>query len=267
MRAVLVEHQNLAVLDVAHILRADDVERAGFGGEDRAAVELAEHQRPDAERIAGADQLLVGEADEGVGAFEHAQPLDEAVDETVAVRARHEMQDDLGVRRRLHHGAFAHQLAAQRQSVGEIAVVADGKAAGIELGEQRLHIAQDGLAGGRIAHMADRGVARQAIDHLAAGKGVADQPEPALGVEPFAVERDDAGGLLAAMLEGMQAERRDGGGVGMAEDAEHAAFFAQAVLVEIEKARFCHGLGPRSSQCTIPLASSNCCIPARFDRS
>ncbi len=66
---------DLAVLDVAHVLRADDVERAGLGGQDRAAVELAEHQRPDAERIARADQLLVGEADEGVGAFEHAAGL------------------------------------------------------------------------------------------------------------------------------------------------------------------------------------------------
>ncbi len=37
---------------------------------------------------------------------------------------------------------------------------------------------------------------------------------------------DDAGGFLAAMLERVQAERGDGGGVGMAEDAEHAAFFA-----------------------------------------
>ena len=68
--AVLVEHHDLAVLDVAHIFGADDVERAGLRGEDRAAVELADHQRADAERIAGADQLLVGQADEGVGAFE-----------------------------------------------------------------------------------------------------------------------------------------------------------------------------------------------------
>ena len=51
------------------------------------------------------------------------------------VRARDEMEDDLRVGRRLHHGAFAHQLAAERQSVGEIAVMPDGKAAGIELGE------------------------------------------------------------------------------------------------------------------------------------
>ena len=89
LHSVLVEHHDLAVLDVADVLGADDVERAGLGSEDRAAFELADHQRADAERVAGADQLLVGEADESVGAFERAQPLDEAVDEAVALgRAR-----------------------------------------------------------------------------------------------------------------------------------------------------------------------------------
>ena len=238
LRAVLVEHHDFAVLDVAHIFGADDVERAGFRREDRAAVELAEHQRADAERIAGADQLLVGEADKGIGAFELAQAVDEAVDEAVAGGFRHQMQDHFGVGGRLHHGAFAHQFAAQRQAVGEIAVVADGEAAGIEFGEQRLHVAQHGFAGGRIAHMADRGGAGQAVDHLAPGEGVADQAEAALGMEALAVEGDDAGGFLAAMLEGVQAERGDGGGVGMAENAEHAAFLAQPVGIRIERVGF-----------------------------
>ncbi len=261
MRAVLVEDQDLAVLDVAHIVRADDVERAGLGREDRAAVELAEHQRADAERVARADQLLVGQADERIGAFELAQPLDETVDEAVALRARDQMQDHLGVGGRLHHGAFAHQLAAQRQAVGEVAVVADGEAAGIEFGEQRLHVAQNGLAGGRIAHMADGGVAGQAIDHFAPGEGVADEAEAALGVETLAVEADDAGGFLAAMLERVQAERGDRGGVGMAEDAEHAALLAQPVVVGIAEGGSVMVIGSRSFQCSIPFVSSNCCIP------
>src|SRR5262245_33002245 len=55
-------------------------------------------------------------------------------------------------------------------------------------------------------------------------------------METVAVERDDAGRFLTAMLERMQPERRDGGGVRMAEDAEHAAFLAQPVAVEIGKA-------------------------------
>ena len=70
--AILVEDENLAVLHVTHVLGADDVERTGLGGKDGAAVQFAEHQRPDAKRIAGADQFLVGESDEGVGPFEHA---------------------------------------------------------------------------------------------------------------------------------------------------------------------------------------------------
>ena len=165
------------------------------------AVELADHQRADAERVARADQLLVGERDERIGALELAQPVDEAVDEAVAQRARHEMQDHLGVAGRLHDRAVAHQLAAQRQAVGEVAVVGDGKAAAVELAEQRLHVAQDRLAGGRIAIVADRGAAGQAVDHLAAREGVADQAHAALGMEPRAVERHDAGRFLAAVLQ------------------------------------------------------------------
>ncbi len=65
-------------------------------------------------------------------------------------------------------------------------------------------------------------------------KGVADQAEPALGMKPLAVEGDDAGRLLAAMLQGVQAERGDRGRIRMAENAEHAAFLAQPVGVQIE---------------------------------
>src|SRR5260370_23190231 len=117
--------------------------------------------------------------------------------------------------------------------MGEVAVVADREPAGIEFGEQRLNVAQHRSAGGRVAHMADRYAARQAIDDLAARERVADEAEPALGMEPAAVIADDAGGLLAAVLERMQAERRDCGGVRMAVDAEHAAFLAQPVAVEV----------------------------------
>ena len=159
--------------------------------------------------------------------------FDEAVDEAVALGLRDQMQDDFGVGGGLHHGAVAHQFAPQGQAVGEIAVVADRKAAGIEFGEQRLDVAQDGRAGGGIADMADGGIAGEALDHLAAGEGVADEAEPALGVKPGSVEGDDAGGLLAAVLQGVQSESGDGGGFGMAENAEHAAFLAQRVAVQV----------------------------------
>ena len=153
-------------------------------------------------------------------------------------RAR-QVEDHLGVGGRLADRAAANELAPQRQAVGQIAVVGDGQAAGLELGEQRLHVAQDGLAGGRVADMADGGPAGQAVDRRAAGKVVADQAQAALGVEPLAVEGDDAGGLLAAVLQGVQAERGDRRGVGMTEDAEYAAFLVQAVRVEIDAGGRC----------------------------
>src|SRR6202000_2960138 len=99
--------------------------------------------------------------------------------------------------------------------------------------EQRLHVAQDGGAGRGVADMADRKMAGQAIDDLAFGEGVADEAKPPLAVESAAVERDDAGGFLAAMLQGVQSEGGDGRGVGVAENAEHAAFLAQRVPFEV----------------------------------
>jgi hypothetical protein len=51
------------------------------------------------------------------------------------------VQDDLGVGGGLADGAGGDEILAQGQGVGEVAVVGDGKAAGIDVGEQRLHVA------------------------------------------------------------------------------------------------------------------------------
>src|SRR5207248_8284619 len=79
----------------------------------------------------------------------------------------------------------------------------------------------------------DRGIAGQALDHLAAGEGIADQAEPPFTVKPGPVEGYNTGGLLAPMLQRMQSQRGDGGGFGMTEDAEHAAFLPQRVPFQI----------------------------------
>ena len=56
-------------------------------------------------------------------------------------------------------------------------------------------------------------------------------------MEVGAVVGDDAGGLLAAMLQGVQAERGQGRGVLVAEHAEHAALLAQRVVAAGPQAR------------------------------
>ena len=157
----------------------------------------------------------------------------------------------------------ANEFAPERQAVGEVAVVGDREAAGLEFGEQGLDVAQRRLAGRRVAHMADGRLARQAIDRRGAGKMIADQALATFRMKPHPVEGDDARRLLSAMLQGVQAERHDRRGVGMAEDAEDAAFLMQPVFLEIDArgvsrfesavdgvlARFAGGLGPPVYHC------------------
>jgi hypothetical protein len=45
-------------------------------------------------------------------------------------------------------------------------------------------------------------------------------------MKALAVEGDNPGSFLAAMLQSVQTERGDGGGIGMTENAEYPAFFA-----------------------------------------
>ena len=107
--------------------------------------------------------------------------------------------------------------------------MAERQAAEGEVGEQRLDVAQQRRALGRVADVADRGVAGQGGDHRLAAEVVADQAERAVTVEQAAVEGDHAGRLLAAVLQRVQAEHGVRGGLVVAEDAEHAALLAQLV--------------------------------------
>jgi hypothetical protein len=77
--------------------------------------------------------------------------------------------------------------------------------------------------------VADGARARQIGDDALVREGVADEAEPSLGMEAHPVESDDAGRFLAAMLEGMQAERRDRRRIGMAENPEDTAFLPKPV--------------------------------------
>ena len=183
--------------------------------------------------IAHADQLAPGQRDQRIGAFELPQGVDQPVDHRRIVADGDQMDDGLGVRGRLEDAALADQPAADAVGVGQVAVVGDGEAAELEVGEQRLHVAQDGLAGRRVADVADGVAARQAADDGFGVEVVADMTEGAVVMEVLAVEGDDAGGFLAAVLQGVQAERGMGGGVsvGLAEDAEDPAFLFRMVVV------------------------------------
>jgi len=52
-----------------------------------------------------------------------------------------------------------------------------------------------------------------------------------VGIELAGIVGDDAGGFLAPVLQGMQAQHRVGGGIAAAENAKDAAFFVELVAI------------------------------------
>ena len=114
--------------------------------------------------------------------------FEETIDHALLATAGHKVDDDLGVGGGLADRAVADEIAPKGQAVGEIAVMRDREAAAIEFGEERLDVAQDGAAGGRIAHVADGREAFQPFDHRAVGKAVADETQAAFEMKDMAVE-------------------------------------------------------------------------------
>src|SRR5262249_48367977 len=75
----------------------------------------------------------------------------------------------------------------------------------------------------------DRGITAQAPDHLLGAEIVADKSLTAMRVELLAIIGDDAGGLLAAMLQRVQAECSDSCRVRVTKDPEHTAFLVKGI--------------------------------------
>ena len=217
---------DLSRFDIAHELGADDVKGAGLRRQDVGAIQGPQHQRPDPVRVPDPDQRVVGQRHQRISPVHLLERVDQAVDHGGKSAGRDQVGDDFGIGGRLEQGAALHQFLAQGDGVGEVAVVTDGEAAELEIGEQGLDVALHGLAGGGIAHMADGRGARQLADHLFGAEIVGDEAEAALVVEVLAVEGDYAGGFLSPVLQGVQAERRVGRRVRGPEDAEYAALLA-----------------------------------------
>jgi len=75
-------------------------------------------------------------------------------------------------------------------------------------------------------------MAAQLLDHGLLVEAVGDMTERAMRMEPLAVEGDDAGCFLTAMLEGVETENGVGGDFIDAVDAYNSALFLEMVVVE-----------------------------------
>ena len=223
MNALVVDHDQLARLNVAHEVGADDVERAGLAREHPTAgalvADAAQDQRSHTERVAYAHQRLGGQRHQRIGADHLLQRVDQPIDHGGVKADRDQVDEHLGIGGGLEQAAAPHEGPPQDMRVGQVAVMRHREAAEFEVGVERLHIAEDGATCGGIAVVADRTGAGECRDHSGVAKVVADQAETAMGMEMAAVEGDDAGGFLATMLQRVQAECGAGRSIG---DVPHA---------------------------------------------
>jgi hypothetical protein len=67
VQAVRVDPDELAGLDVAYDVGADEVERARLGGDGPVVAETAERERPESERVAERDERPVDDGSDRVG--------------------------------------------------------------------------------------------------------------------------------------------------------------------------------------------------------
>ena len=234
--AVGPDHDHLARLDLALVLRVDQVECAGLGDHDPGVLHPSQDQRPESERIARGDQLVLRQEDHRVRAAHLRQGRDHAVDQGRTGGLRDQVDHHLGVRRGLEDRARRLEPVAQLDGVHQVAVVRHGERPALVLDHQRLRILEHGLAVRRVAVVPDRRGSDQAADDVWV-EDVGDQPEAAVRDQGVAARRDDSGRLLSAVLQRIERQVGEVRRLGVAEHADHTALFMEAIRVGREHDR------------------------------
>jgi hypothetical protein len=229
-QAVLVDHHHFAGLDLADVLRAENVQGAALRREDPGAFELAEAQRPEPVWVADADQRVGRETYERVRAAHPREGLPQPSHEILRTRAREQVDDDLAVDGRLEDGAQVLAFLAKLLRVHEVAVVRDRDRAVAIGGDERLEVRRMVRTRGGVTVVPDGARSGQRRDDVAR-EDLRDQTAPAVHMEPTIVRGADACALLAAMLQRVEAQVREPGRFGMAEDPEDAALSFRIVHV------------------------------------
>ncbi len=222
---MVIDHDDLTGTDVAHQFGADDVECAGLGGEHIGAVlHLAEGKRTEAVRVERADHRVLGHDEIRETTMHGVQRFLELVHERALRGAANQVHEHLGIGIGMEDRAFVLQFAAQRQAVRQIAVVTQCHVAVVEAEDERLDVVDAAGTGSGIAHMADRPVSLQTFDFAFVAEHLGQQTRAAMTDEMTVIVGDNAGAFLTTMLQRVQAEVGESGGVRVAPNAENTAF-------------------------------------------
>ena len=128
--------------------------------------------------------------------------------------------------------ALALHALADLARVDDVAVVAQRQLALDALQQQRLGVAGAGGAGGRVARVPDGGDAVQGAQRTLV-EDLRDEAHAGAQPQPGAVTGADAGALLAAVLQRVEAIEGEAGDIEIGrENAEHAAGFPHLVAHE-----------------------------------
>jgi hypothetical protein len=240
------DHQQLAGLHLADDAGADGGQGGVLAGDDPAAVEPAQHQRPDALRVARGVQRVLVHPDERERAPEQRQDLEGALLEGgVGV-----VGEERGDQRRVVGGlldaaAVEVELAggagqagdhlAQLVGVDQVAVVTQRDGAVVGRAEGGLRVLPGAGAGRRVAGVTDRDVTLERLERGVV-EDLGDQAHVLVDQDLPAVADRDSGRLLAAVLERVQAEVDELGHLfARRPDPEHAAGVLGTLLQRVER--------------------------------
>ena len=155
---------------------------------------------------------------------------------SVLFRQGDQVNDDLGVTIGLKDRALAFETGSNRPSIHQISVVCHSNGALVRLNEDGLGIQQSGVPRCRIPGMANGKSATQRRQNLLR-EDVRNRAHGFMGARGKAIRRDDAGGLLSAMLQRVQSEVGELFGFWVREDRYHSAFIVKFVR-DMHFARF-----------------------------
>ena len=235
----LAEGDHLAGVDLPDQLRPDDVEGTAFGGDHPVAVQFAEREWPDAERVTEGDDRVLGHDHGRVGTFELRHDVGDCVLDVPAVIDRDQSGDDLRVGGPPEAEALAPETVVEVDRVGQVAVVGEGQLTAV-VAPDRLGVFPGATASGRVPHVADGHVAGK-CPQLVFVKDLGYQAAVAHGGDVAALAGGNTGRFLSAVLKCVQAE------VGESRDivsgcvyAKDTAFITRSLA--IQESLFAQGL-------------------------
>lgn len=141
-----------------------------------------------------------------------------------------EVEDDLGVGCGVEDGAGVLEVGAKGAVVDEVTIMGHTDGAESVTSDKGLDVFEHGLAGGGVPDMADCEAARELVE-LGLVEDVRDEANAGYGLEDVVVNGYNSGAFLAAVLERMESEVAETGGLRVAIDADDAALLARLVVI------------------------------------